>query len=87
MTDKKSKTAMQELIEVLEGYFGKDHFKAINFQSKLDKEREQIINAYNKGEDDTLNDVADRTGNSLMMKFVKPNKVEAVKYFKETYEP
>lgn len=47
MTDKKSKTAMQELIEVLESYFGKDHFKAINFQSKLDKEREQIVKAVN----------------------------------------
>lgn len=46
-----NKTAMQQLIETLKGYYGNDNLLAINFDSFLEREKKAIIEAVAYGND------------------------------------
>lgn len=81
------KTAMQELIELLNGYFGVDEFRAINFNSFLEREKQQIIDSVNAHDMDcikTTNNVICKLKPSCKMLFEYDGKA-GIEYYNKTF--
>lgn len=67
------KTAMQELIDYMKGNFHLSDYSIMMFEHFLEKEKEQIRDAYNEGHTDAMED--------------KPGMTSGTIYYNQTYKP